>query len=95
MILNILFLFFLTSKSLCDKAPIIETKFGEIEGFSQFNTFVYLGIPYAQPPINELRWQKPQDPIPWSPNVLNATSYQPACPQSLNCDPQSNCPKSV
>lgn len=26
---------------------------------------VYAGIPYAQPPVGDLRWKEPQDPLPW------------------------------
>ena len=78
-----------------NNAPIIQTNYGAIHGFSEFNANVYLGIPYAQPPIKDLRWKKPIDPKPWSPNVLNATAFQPACPQIHTCDPQSICPLTV
>ena len=43
------------------KAPVVETKYGSIEGYNELSSFNYLGIPYAQPPINELRWINPQD----------------------------------
>lgn len=26
---------------------------------------VYVGIPYAQPPVGDLRWKEPQEPLPW------------------------------
>ena len=26
---------------------------------------VYAGVPYAQPPVGELRWKEPQEPEPW------------------------------
>ena len=38
----------------------ISGKVGESDGVS-----VYLGIPYAAPPVGELRWKKPQPVIPW------------------------------
>lgn len=41
-----------------------------------------LGVPFAEPPIGDLRFAKPQ---PWKPRslspALNATSFGPTCPQ--------------
>lgn len=42
--------------------------------------FKYLGIPYAEPPIDDLRWKSPQPALPW-PDVLNATRERPFCVQ--------------
>src|SRR5579864_2203524 len=42
---------------------------------------VYKGIPYAAPPVGELRWKPPQRVTPW-PGVLVAKSFSPICPQS-------------
>ena len=41
---------------------------------------VYLGIPYAAPPVGDLRWKPPQHRAPWAPAILNATSLR-QCPQ--------------
>lgn len=42
--------------------PIVDTKYGPVEGHavdlddgSYVNSF--LGVPFAKPPVNELRWQ--------------------------------------
>lgn len=40
----------------------------------------FLGIPYAAPPVGNLRWAAPQQPNPW-PGIRDATYYRPACPQ--------------
>jgi len=41
---------------------------------------LFAGIPYARPPVGELRW-KPAEPLPpWSGTRL-ATAFGPACPQ--------------
>ena len=40
----------------------------------------FLGIPYAAPPLGDLRWRPPQPPAPW-PGTRAATQYGPACPQ--------------
>jgi len=41
---------------------------------------LYAGIPYAQPPVGDLRWQEPQDPLPWE-GVLTGDHFAPMCMQ--------------
>jgi para-nitrobenzyl esterase len=43
---------------------------------------VYEGVPYAAPPVGNLRWQPPRPPEPWK-GVRAADAYSPACPQNL------------
>jgi len=43
---------------------------------------VYRGIPYASPPVGELRFKPPQPPAAWS-GVREATRPAPACMQSI------------
>jgi len=40
----------------------------------------FLGIPYAAPPVGDLRWRPPQLPARWN-DVRSAKAYGPACPQ--------------
>lgn len=44
---------------------------------------VYAGIPYAAPPVGELRWQEPRDPEPWD-GVLKADHFAPMSMQPRN-----------
>ncbi len=37
---------------------------------------VYAGIPYAKPPVGDLRWKEPQDPEPWD-DVFKADHFGP------------------
>ncbi len=41
---------------------------------------VWRGIPYAAPPVGELRWRPPQPVEPWD-GVRACTEFGPACPQ--------------
>jgi para-nitrobenzyl esterase len=59
-------------------SPVIETKEGPVQGFVSNGVTKFLGIPYADPPVGDLRWQPPKDRAPWT-NVLKATEFAPIC----------------
>ncbi|XP_017759226.1 PREDICTED: neuroligin-4, X-linked-like [Eufriesea mexicana] len=66
---------------------IIETKSGQIRGILQNlnNQFldpveVFRGIPYAAPPVGDLRFRPPISPIPWD-GIKLADSFGAVCPQ--------------
>jgi para-nitrobenzyl esterase len=42
----------------------------------------YLGIPYAQPPVGDLRWRAPQKPMPWE-GVLKTRKFSKKAMQPL------------
>lgn len=67
---------------------VIQTKVGKIQGLvvnaSGVVTTRFLGIPYARPPIGELRFALPQKHPGWPVSApLEATEYRFACPQNL------------
>ena len=46
---------------------VVRTTGGELRGFeANDTTWQFLGIPYAKPPLGELRWRPPVAPEPWS-----------------------------
>lgn len=54
---------------------------GEVVGFvGEYGSHVWLGIPFAQPPVGELRWKAPQPPTAWQ-GVREATSFGSHCVQ--------------
>jgi carboxylesterase 2 len=64
----------------------VTTSYGTVEGAtSDLNSAVtvYKGIPFATPPIGDLRWTEPTSPANWS-GVLNATSFGADCAQSYS-----------
>lgn len=60
--------------------PVVSTTAGEIEGTTQDGIRAFLGIPYAAPPVGDLRWRAPQPVVPWE-DTLDAADYGPICPQ--------------
>jgi para-nitrobenzyl esterase len=51
------------------------TRFGAVRGRAdEANTWSWKGIPFAAPPVGELRWRAPRDPAPWS-GVRDASSF--------------------
>ena len=49
-------------------------KQGRIAGVEQDGYTVFWGVPYAQPPVGELRWRAPREPLPWE-GVYQADSF--------------------
>jgi para-nitrobenzyl esterase len=59
---------------------IVETTNGKIKGYSRRGVIKFKGIPYAAPPVGNLRFKPPTPAEPWS-GVLDATNYGPVAPQ--------------
>ncbi|XP_012975350.1 carboxylesterase 1C isoform X1 [Mesocricetus auratus] len=66
--------------------PVVDTVHGKVlgkyvslEGFEQ-PVAVFLGVPFAKPPLGSLRFAPPQPPEPWN-FVKTVTSYPPMCSQ--------------
>ena len=59
---------------------IVNTQYGQVQGSVNGNVYQFLGIPYAKPPVNQLRWKAPENPDSWT-GILNTTAFKPACPQ--------------
>ena len=65
--------------------PEVNTSSGTIVGKLETlpngkSVYEYLGIPYAKPPINELRFARPESFQPWS-GKRAAKEFGSACPQ--------------
>uniref|UniRef100_A0A4W2E8P5 Carboxylic ester hydrolase n=1 Tax=Bos indicus x Bos taurus TaxID=30522 RepID=A0A4W2E8P5_BOBOX len=76
-----------TAWGLPPSPPIVDTaqgrvlgKYVSLKGFAQ-PVGVFLGIPFAKPPLGSLRFAPPQPAEPWT-FVKNTTSYSPMCSQN-------------
>lgn len=61
---------------------------GKIQGAVEDGAVAFKGIPYAAPPLGELRWRAPQPVKPWS-GVRQATAYAHDCLQNPFQDDQA------
>jgi len=53
----------------------VNTRYGEISGLLSDGCVIYKGVPYARPPLGELRFKKPQKLEAWS-GVYKADHYR-------------------
>lgn len=60
-------------------SPTVQTMEGPVVGTVTATIATFLGIPYAEPPVGELRWRPPQPRAPWT-EPLDATRFGPQCP---------------
>ncbi len=58
------------------QGPQVKTAAGVIEGTYESGIKVFKGVPFAQPPVGELRWKAPQPVKPWS-GVRAAKDFGP------------------
>jgi para-nitrobenzyl esterase len=45
--------------------------------------YIYRGVPYAAPPVGDLRWKPPQPPAPWV-GIRECTAFSKVAPQSFS-----------
>ena len=64
-------------------ADVVHTASGFVSGISGSDpqTRVFKGIPYATPPLGNLRWRPPQPPHAWE-GIRKADEFGPECMQS-------------
>ena len=54
----------------------VQTQSGQLRGQAEGGIHVFRGVPYAQPPVGELRWRRPQPREPWD-GVRDALEFGP------------------
>ena len=61
--------------------PEVYTSSGRVRGRVDDGVAVFRGIPFASPPVGELRFRAPQPPQVWD-GVRDATRFGPPAPQA-------------
>ncbi len=60
---------------------LVTTQSGDLRGVEDGDMFAFRGIPYAAPPMGDLRWKAPQDPASWT-GERDAGEFGSTCPQA-------------
>lgn len=60
--------------------PMVTIETGSLQGATEYNMNVFKNIPYAAPPVGDLRWRPPQAVASWS-GARDASKFGDTCPQ--------------
>lgn len=80
-------------KEQANSWPTVQTEYGLVKGVNEDGITVFRGIPFAEPPVGELRFAPPEDPESWTetldcskfPNVAVQESDTSPLEQSEDC----------
>jgi para-nitrobenzyl esterase len=59
---------------------------GSLKGIREDGLTVFRGVPFAAPPVGDLRWHPPQPPAKWQ-GVRPAANFAPQCVQNIGSGP--------
>ena len=67
------------------QGPVVKVEGGSIQGVASMadDVTVFRGVPYAAPPVGELRWKRPQPVVKWK-GVRKADTFSNICWQPGN-----------
>ena len=68
------------------QGPLIRTHLGSLLGLSEGRVDAFLGVPYARPPVGDLRWKAPQPMRPWH-GLRKAQAFGASCYQEWPARP--------
>jgi para-nitrobenzyl esterase len=64
--------------------PIVKLGQGKVQGIDADGVAVFKGLPFAAPPVGDLRWRAPRPPAKWS-GVRAANAFSASCVQAEDC----------
>ena len=66
--------------------PVVRVEGGELQGVADDGVDAFKGIPFAAPPVGDLRWRPPQPAAPWT-GVRQAAEFGANCMQGRGGGP--------
>jgi para-nitrobenzyl esterase len=77
------------AQTIDDSKPApVQVEGGLVQGLAADGLTVYKGLPFAAPPVGDLRWRAPQTAAGWT-GVRNADRHAPGCLPSMGDPPPS------
>nr|AIY68368.1 esterase [Leptinotarsa decemlineata] len=97
MLYNIFIIFFIiniehnanAAEDILVQLPIGQIRGGTRKTITGTNLYYFQGVPFAEPPINELRFQAPRPKLPWE-GIWDATQERSYCYQMTSATPDGN-----
>src|SRR5215471_6727266 len=78
----VVFVLLIAFAAFAADGPVVSVPGGQVRGrVLKDGGAVFRGIPFAQPPLADLRWREPMPVKPWS-GVREATAFGGECPQN-------------
>ena len=78
----------------CNTQPqtpgLVKVTGGIIQGIVEDNMMIFKGIPFAAPPVGDLRWKAPQPVIAWE-GVRDASKFGPSPLSSMGFPKDAIC----
>jgi para-nitrobenzyl esterase len=71
----------IAGNGMTERGVFVATRNGALRGLDLGNVVVFHGIPFASPPVGDLRWMPPQPANDWK-DVRDATDIPPRCAQN-------------
>ena len=78
-IISLLLCLFTVGVAAADR-PIVKVDTGSLQGANEYGMHVFKNVPYAAPPVGDLRWRPPQPALAWN-GTRDASKFGGACPQ--------------
>ena len=73
----------MNEKDISRESYVANTSYGKVRGYKTKNGVIsFKGIPYAEPPVKELRFSPPVPKKNWE-NILDAKRFGPVAPQPV------------
>jgi para-nitrobenzyl esterase len=64
--------------------PVVKVSQGKVQGFIANDVAVFRGLPFAAPPVGDLRWRAPKPAAKWS-DVRPGNVFSATCAQAEDC----------